>query len=387
MEESWGEISGGSGRSVASGDGTVLPGIIAFVAGTALAVAALVPWAAVQYRRHGSLGFRRSAGVRDAGVRARPRHYTLLPLPEDVAALCPGPVPQLVPLTFVQDIVKEGGVSGPRSLLSNPAAAQVLFNVILFTPLGALVRHAVMRHRWFAGLLVGTAVGFGVSLLIECTQLTGDWFLYPCSYRLFDVDDLLANTSGALLGTLAAPLVALLAGSDRQTDASAPRPVTLPRRGFGMFADLLAIVFTGGLLTSGLALTLALLDVDQRSDTAVALLVVAALVAPAGQLVIVLVTGRTLGEHVVRLRPVRGPAAVHGSSGGPSARAAGPRSTPFRSRSPDCSPSCSSSPHSSVSSSRGTGAASRTPSSGSASRTTAPRRVEPGHPTQENLVD
>ena len=288
--------------------GTVLPGVIAFIAGTALAVAALVPWAALQYRRHGSLGFRRSVLAFGTLVYSLALvTYTLLPLPEDVSALCPGPGPQLVPFTFVQDIVKEGGVSGPRSLLSNPAAAQFLFNVVLFMPLGALVRHAVLRHRWFAGLLAGTSVGFGVSLLIEFTQLTGDWFLYPCAYRLFDVDDLLANSVGALVGTLAAPLVALLAGSDRQTDASTPRPVTLLRRGFGMVADLLAIVFTGGMLTSGLATTLALLDVDRRSDTAVALLVVVALVAPAGQLVIVLVTGRTLGEHVVRLRPVPRP--------------------------------------------------------------------------------
>lgn len=285
--------------------GTVLPGVIAFVAGTALAVAALVPWAALQYRRHGSLGFRRSVLAFATLVYSLALvTYTLLPLPDDVSALCPGPSPQLVPFTFLQDIAKEGGVSGPRSLLSNPAAAQVLFNVILFMPLGALVRHAVLRHRWFAGMVLGTAVGFVVSLLIECTQLTGDWFLYPCAYRLFDVDDLLANTTGALLGTLAAPLIALLAGSDRRSDVSAPRPVTLLRRGFGMLADLLAIVFTGGLLTSGTAIALALLEVDERSGLAVVLLSVCALVAPVGQLVIVVATGRTLGEHVVRLRPV-----------------------------------------------------------------------------------
>ncbi len=288
--------------------GTVLPGVIAFVVGTALAVAALVPWVALQYRRHGAFGFRRSLLAFGTLVYALALvSYTLLPLPDDVSALCPGPSPQLVPFTFLQDIAKEGGLTGPRSLLANPAAAQVLFNVILFMPLGALVRHAVLRRRWLAGLLLGTVVGFGVSLLVECTQLTGDWFLYPCAYRLFDVDDLLANTAGALLGTLAAPLVALLAGSDRTTDASAPRPVTLLRRAFGMFADLLAIVFTGGLLTSGTAITLALLEVDERSTPAVALLTVCALLAPVGQLAIVLASGRTLGEHVVRLRPVPRP--------------------------------------------------------------------------------
>ncbi len=74
-----------------------------------------------------------------------------------------------------------------------------------------------------------------------------------------------------------------------------------------MVADLLAIVFTGGLLTSGTAITLALLEVDERSTPAVALLTVCALLAPVGQRAIVLASGRTLGEHVVRLRPVPRP--------------------------------------------------------------------------------
>ncbi len=284
--------------------GKVLPGVIAFVAGTALAVAALVPWAALEYRRHGVLGFRRGVVAFGTLVYALALvTYTLLPLPDDPASLCPSPSPQLVPFTFLHDIAREGGISGPRSLLANPAAAQVLLNVVLFVPLGALVRHAVLRHRWFAGLLVGAAVGFVVSLLVETTQLTGDWFLYECAYRLFDVDDLLANTTGAALGTFAAPLVAVLAGSDRPSDASAPRPVTFLRRAFGMLADLLAVVFTTGLLSSGAAITLALLEVDERSLLATGTVTAASLVAPLGQLVVVLVTGRTLGEHVVRLRP------------------------------------------------------------------------------------
>ena len=39
-----------------------------------------------------------------------------------------------------------------------------------------------------------------MSLLIEIAQLTGLFFLYPYSYRTFDVCDLLWNTSGTALG-------------------------------------------------------------------------------------------------------------------------------------------------------------------------------------------
>jgi glycopeptide antibiotics resistance protein len=289
--------------------GSLLPGVIAFVAGTVLAVGALVPWAAREYRRHGRLGFRRGLLAFGTLVYALALvTYTLLPLPTSAAAACRvAAAPQLNPIAFLSDIQREGGITGPRSLVSNPAVTQVLFNVLLFVPLGALVRHAVLRRRVGAGLLAGAGVGFVVSLLIEFTQLTGDWFLYPCAYRLFDVDDLLANTAGALLGTLLAPLVGLLAGSSRASDADEPRPVTAGRRFFGILADVMALSFTSGVLTSGTSLVLALCNVDERSTLTAVLVTVAGFIAPAVQLVIVLASGRTLGEHVIRVRPVPTP--------------------------------------------------------------------------------
>jgi glycopeptide antibiotics resistance protein len=291
--------------------GTVLPGVIAFVVGTVLAVGALVPWTAWEYRRHGQLGFRRSLVAFGTLVYALALvTYTLLPLPDDVATICRNAAsPQLMPFAFVGDVAKEGGISGPRSLLANPASAQVLFNVLLFVPLGALARHAIARNRVLVGLLIGLGVGFVASLLIETTQLTGDWFLYPCSYRLFDVDDLLANTTGAVLGTLLAPLVGVLAGSGRNTDAGAPRPVTAARRFSGMLADVLSIWLLSGTLSVGTALVWAISGRDDQDPVLDTLITAGALVAPFAQLVIVLATGRTLGEHVVRLRPSPTPGA------------------------------------------------------------------------------
>lgn len=74
----------------------------------------------------------------------------------------------------------------------------VAMNLLLCSLIGAqLWRHdlplrAVMR------------LGFGLSLTVELTQLTGIWGLYPCAFRKFDVDDLLLNTLGVMLGFLAA---------------------------------------------------------------------------------------------------------------------------------------------------------------------------------------
>jgi VanZ family protein len=49
--------------------------------------------------------------------------------------------------------------------------------------------------------------GFLFSLLCEITQITGLFFIYPAPYRIFDVDDLIINTLGAVVGYLIFPLV------------------------------------------------------------------------------------------------------------------------------------------------------------------------------------
>lgn len=73
----------------------------------------------------------------------------------------------------------------------------VLLNVALFIPLGILLPllHRAFR-RWYAAL----AAGFALSLGIELAQLL-------TMRGMFDVDDLLNNTLGALLGWCAAELV------------------------------------------------------------------------------------------------------------------------------------------------------------------------------------
>jgi hypothetical protein len=68
-------------------------------------------------------------------------------------------------------------------------------NLLFFVPLGIFARNLFGRR--LSGTLI---IAFLVSLFIETAQLTGGFGFYPCSYRLFDVDDLLLNTLGASLG-------------------------------------------------------------------------------------------------------------------------------------------------------------------------------------------
>ncbi len=281
---------------------TLFPAWAAVVFAVMLSVLLLVPFAAFQYRRRGGLSV--ALVVIDFAILLYVlalATYTLLPLPARTTDFCTVHTaqPQLLPGRFVLDILRESATrSGVTGLLLNPALLQVLFNIALFVPLGMIVRHYGRRT-----VLVAALTGLAVSALIEFTQLTGDWFLYPCAYRLFDVDDLIANTGGALLGALLAPALRLL--PDRgPTTPDRPRPVTAVRRLLGMACDWLVVSL------GGLTVTIVFLSVVQNRT---------ALPTPADdflrikfgtlvftivQLVAVLRTGRTIGEAVVRLQPV-----------------------------------------------------------------------------------
>ena len=73
--------------------------------------------------------------------------------------------------------------------------AQLFFNVAMFIPLGFFTAGCL---RW--GLRATALSGFALSSFIELSQLTGNWGLAGFTYRTFDVDDIVNNTAGAVLG-------------------------------------------------------------------------------------------------------------------------------------------------------------------------------------------
>jgi glycopeptide antibiotics resistance protein len=79
------------------------------------------------------------------------------------------------------------------------ALKQVMLNVLLFVPLGVLA-----HILWRRNLRQAVLIGLGVSLMIEITQLTGNFGAAQFAYRIFDVDDLMTNTAGAAAGWIVA---------------------------------------------------------------------------------------------------------------------------------------------------------------------------------------
>ena len=113
----------------------------------------------------------------------------LFPLPDaDRIAAMNGYTGQFIPFKFVSDVLKE------RSIES---VLQVMLNVIMTVPFGFFLKFFLDMKR--SNVIILT---FLLSLVIELAQLTGLFFTYPGSYRLFDVDDLMLNTVGGLLGAM-----------------------------------------------------------------------------------------------------------------------------------------------------------------------------------------
>ncbi|WEG12290.1 VanZ family protein [Pullulanibacillus sp. KACC 23026] len=80
----------------------------------------------------------------------------------------------------------------PMLILKN-----ILGNVLLFFPYGFFLPLFFKRFRSFSQLL---GIGFLSSLLIESCQ-------YEFAQRIFDVDDLMLNTVGAILGWIVFKIV------------------------------------------------------------------------------------------------------------------------------------------------------------------------------------
>lgn len=106
----------------------------------------------------------------------------------------------LVPLATVTGIL--------RGSSPGQAVVQLVGNIALFFPLGLLGPMLFQRLRRFTGLL-GTAAL--CSLGIEVTQLL--MHVTHFSVRSFDIDDVLLNISGALIGFAAWAVVSNLTNS------------------------------------------------------------------------------------------------------------------------------------------------------------------------------
>lgn len=268
--------------------------LLAIVVGVVLAVLLMIPFIALSYRRRGGITFWRSLGWLALLVYViAVWSYTLLPVPDSPDYPAAGV--QLDPMDSVRDI-RSYAHGTVRELLGNEAVQQLVLNVILFMPLGFLIRTLFRR-----GIFVATLTGFALSMFIELTQLTAVWGLFPRPYRVFDVGDLMTNTAGALLGSMFAFVFVGFARREERF-ARGPGPVTAGRRFLGMFCDYLFVSLLGWVLAVGVRLFRAEVlgvpvnELGTRWDT-VTLLVLPLVI----QFGFIMLRGVSLGESAVLL--------------------------------------------------------------------------------------
>lgn len=213
--------------------------VVGVVLGVVAFAVLFVPILVWESRRFGRLRFTRTLAAGAFAVYGVTLvAYTLLPLPGPDWCQVRGPVEaNLRPFAFVDRISDATRGLSPTAALRSFAVLEVVMNVVLFIPLGAFVRRLLGRS-----VVAATLIGVAVSLLVESTQASGLWWIYECSYRRGDVDDVLTNSTGALIGALLAGYALFWVprpGPDEERRRE-PRPVTRRRRLAGMVVDAAA---------------------------------------------------------------------------------------------------------------------------------------------------
>lgn len=165
-----------------------------------------------------------------------------LPSPEKAQALR-GHHMQLNPLNFIFDIIKNTKIdlNHPKSLLTifnNWGFLTTIFNIFMTLPFGFYLRYYFQNN--LKQVLIKS---FLLSLFFELTQLSGLYFIYQGNYRLFDVDDLITNTLGGLLGFLLAGALVKFLPTRAEIDQKSydrSQKISLLRRFIAMFFDIVA---------------------------------------------------------------------------------------------------------------------------------------------------
>lgn len=195
----------------------VLPIFVAIAICFLLAFILTLPWAVYQYRKHGYFSFWRTLLILSFIFYGLSAFFLVIfPIPSarnNCASIDPGAIfIQNRPFQFIRDIQRESGFhwgvpSSYIDLLTTRAFYQMFFNVLLLFPLGVFLRYFFKgKAKWFHAALIG----FSVSLFFEITQRTALFGFFECPYRIFDVDDLMTNTVGTVLGFILAPMFLVL---------------------------------------------------------------------------------------------------------------------------------------------------------------------------------
>lgn len=162
-----------------------------------------VPFILYQYHKYGSINKLRGLIVYSFILYLITIYFlVILPLPKASEVTLKEGMVRLIPFTFIKDFISETSlvINNPKTYikaLAEPCFYTIVFNILMTIPFGMYLRY------YFKCNLKKTIIfSFLLSLFFEVTQLTGLYYIYDYPYRVFDVDDLIINTIGGLIGYL-----------------------------------------------------------------------------------------------------------------------------------------------------------------------------------------
>ena len=257
-----------------------------------------LPFMIHQYRKYGSIPFLRILAIYLFIFYLLCAYFlVILPLPsiEEVATYTKATY-NLIPFKFIAEFVTTTKFSlfDPSTWLSsfnNFLLFEPLFNILLTVPFGFFLRY-YFGYSWKKTVVYS----FLLSLFFELTQLTGLYGIYPRPYRLFDVNDLINNTLGGLVGWYFEALFRKIIPTRQRLDTVAydrGNTVTYLRR-------FVALCFDGFILLSINGVILAFLSVSDKYSW----------IIPLANLILVTVIvyvlkGSTIGKKIVRIKLVK----------------------------------------------------------------------------------
>lgn len=224
-----------------------------------IAAALTIPYILIQYMRYGSVSALRSLIMFSFIFYLQTAFYlTVLPLPSPEAVLnSTGPFMQLIPFHFVYDFIQNTALNlfAPSTYLhalTQGVFIQPLFNIVLTIPFGIYLAY------YFKKSMAATAFfTLLLSLFFELTQLSGLFGFYAHPYRLFDVDDLILNTLGGVIGFLIFRVFANILPSRDEIDRKnvlKSEKVGYARRFFALIIDCAIIVAASALFANNIVL-------------------------------------------------------------------------------------------------------------------------------------
>lgn len=188
-----------------------------------IAIILTLPYVISQYKRYGSLLVFRTAIIYSFILYLIVIYFlVILPLPpiEEVRNYTNNFV-QLQPfytITYLHQHIHFDilDFSTYSRLFQNAYFYQFIYNIFITIPFGIYLRY-YFKCKFTKNLFFS----FVLSLFFELTQLSGLYGIYPRPYRIFDVDDLITNTFGGVLGYFITPFLCFFLPSRERMDEKA----------------------------------------------------------------------------------------------------------------------------------------------------------------------